>query len=170
MPQLAPKSRIFWPLALAFLCADCATKRAAVELLSPAYISHDVLGDVVRFTLAYNRGAAMSIPVGDGARPLLVVATMIALALIASLYRSAAPHDRAIAAASALLVGGALGNLLDRMMSTRGVVDFIDVGVGTHRFWIFNVADVGVTVGTAALALVLSRRQSPAARPPAADA
>src|SRR5919112_1441367 len=103
MMNLPPKSRIFWPLAIAFLCADCATKRAAVELLSPANGSHDVLGGVVRFTLAYNRGAAMSIPVGEGARPFLIVATILTLAVIAMVYRQASPQDRALAAATALL-------------------------------------------------------------------
>jgi signal peptidase II len=61
------------------------------------------------------------------------------------------------AVALALLAGGALGNLLDRVRSARGVVDFIDVGLGDARFWTFNIADVGVSVGAVLLALVLWR-------------
>ncbi|HEY0527970.1 MAG TPA: signal peptidase II, partial [Gemmatimonadaceae bacterium] len=49
-------------------------------------------------------------------------------------------------------------NLLDRIRSARGVVDFIDLGIGVHRFWTFNLADVGVTFGTAALTWILCVR------------
>ena len=46
-----------------------------------------------------------------------------------------------------LVAGGALGNLVDRIRWDRGVVDFIDIGVGMTRFWTFNVADSAITVG-----------------------
>ena len=52
--------------------------------------------------------------------------------------------------------GGAAGNLLDRLRSPRGVVDFIDIGVGSWRFWTFNVADSGVTIGAIILAWLLA--------------
>ena len=57
----------FWPIAIAVAAADCTTKRAAVDVLSPPYVPHEVLGDVVRFTLAYNTGIAFGLPAG-GAR------------------------------------------------------------------------------------------------------
>ena len=50
-----------------------------------------------------------------------------------------------------------MGNLLDRVRSPLGVVDFIDVGIGDTRFWTFNLADLGVTVGALLLAAVLWR-------------
>ena len=52
---------------------------------------------------------------------------------------------------------GALGNLLDRIRSPRGVVDFIDVGIGDLRFWTFNLADVGITCGAVLLVLAFQR-------------
>ncbi|MDH3426800.1 MAG: signal peptidase II, partial [Gemmatimonadota bacterium] len=55
--------------------------------------------------------------------------------------------------AVALVCGGAVGNIIDRLRYEAGVVDFIDVGVGTHRFWIFNVADSAVSVGAVLLLL-----------------
>jgi signal peptidase II len=55
----------------------------------------------------------------------------------------------------ALVCAGAVGNLLDRMRSFFGVVDFIDVGVGDSRWPTFNVADMAVSVGAALLAWVL---------------
>ena len=64
-------------------------------------------------------------------------------------------------AALGLIIGGALGNLTDRLRSPRGVVDFIDMGLGDYRFWTFNVADVGVTAGAALLLYLLLRRSRP---------
>ncbi len=156
--KLAPKARLFWPLALTVLCADCATKRAVVERLESGPGSEEVVGNFIRFTLAYNPGAAVGLPIGDGARWVLVAAAFGVLAMLAVFYRRAAPDDWRIGAAIALVIGGALGNLLDRVRSERGVVDFIDVGVGDARFWIFNIADVGVMTGAAILAVLLWRR------------
>ena len=58
----------------------------------------------------------------------------------------------------AAILGGALGNLVDRIFYGGLVVDFIDVGIGTHRFYTFNVADMGVTVGGALLFLCILLR------------
>lgn len=48
--------------------------------------------------------------------------------------------------------------MLDRLRSERGVVDFIDIGLGSYRFWIFNVADMGVIVGATLLGVLLWQR------------
>jgi signal peptidase II len=74
------------------------------------------------------------------------------------MYRQTTPGDRWLAIGLGLVAGGAIGNLLDRIRSERGVVDFIDIGVGSHRFWIFNVADMGVVIGAGLLAFLLWRR------------
>ena len=50
------------------------------------------------------------------------------------------------------MAGGAFGNLVDRVRSAQGVVDFLDVGIGLHRWPTFNVADIGVSLGAIALA------------------
>jgi len=73
------------------------------------------------------------------------------------LHRQSAPGARATPAALALIAAGAFGNLLDRLRHTKGVVDFIDVGTASWRFWTFNVADMGVTTGAILLALLLWR-------------
>src|SRR6202035_3130481 len=77
------------------------------------------------------------------------------LTALALVYRAAGRDDVVQAIAIALITGGALGNLADRLRSARGVVDFIDIGFGDWRFWTFNVADMGVTCGAALLAWVL---------------
>jgi signal peptidase II len=158
--MISRKAQRFWPLVLAVVVTDWATKLVAVDRLSPAYVQHPVLGDVVCFTLAYNTGAAMSISLGDYSRVAFTLLSLAALVVLGRIYRGARPDDGTIAVALALVCGGATGNLIDRLRSARGVVDFIDVGAGSYRFWIFNVADVGVTVGAALLTAILWRRES----------
>ncbi len=80
---------------------------------------------------------------------------VIALVVLGSMVRHTKPTDRLRLAALALVCGGAVGNLIDRVRSARGVVDFIDVGIGVHRWPTFNVADMAVTVGAVVLAIVL---------------
>jgi signal peptidase II len=156
------KAATFWPVMFALVAADCSTKEFAVGHLSPAYLPHDEFGEVVRFTLAYNPGAAFSMSLGSASRWGFTVLALVALATLAVVYRSAANEDWLQAGAIALIAGGALGNLVDRIRSARGVVDFIDVGFGDRRFWTFNIADVGVTCGALLLAWVLWKRAAEA--------
>jgi len=72
--------------------------------------------------------------------------------------------DRLKTLALGLAWGGAAGNLIDRVRGDQGVVDFIDIGVGSVRFWTFNVADSAVTIGAVLLAIVLWREDREAAR------
>jgi signal peptidase II len=81
----------------------------------------------------------------------------VALIVLWWLYRTSKSGDWVRVAALGLAWGGAAGNLIDRFRGTNGVVDFIDIGVGTVRFWTFNVADSAVTIGAITLAFVLWR-------------
>lgn len=155
--MLLRRLRFALPLALAVLVLDCTTKQVAVESLVPERAPHDVAGDVIRFTLVYNQGAAMGLPFGAiGRWPMVALGLVIISVLVALLWRTPA---RAVwqRVALGLILGGALGNLLSRASSARGVVDFIDVGLGATRFYVFNVADIGVCVGAVLLAIVLWR-------------
>jgi signal peptidase II len=154
---LTPKARRFWPLFSLVLLTDCATKRAAETHLAPAHVPHEFLGELVRLTLAYNPGAAMSLSLGEHSRVGFSLLALTALLILWHVYRRTSPGDRLAAAGLALIASGALGNLLDRLRSPRGVVDFIDVGVGDLRFWTFNVADVGILCGAVLLVLALQR-------------
>lgn len=155
---MSRKARAFWPVLLVLLAADCTSKRAAEIMLAPAGVPHEVVGEVIRFQLAYNVGAAMGLTIGRHSRVVFSLMALLAVAVLARLYRRAARDDWRLALALALIIGGALGNLLDRIRSPLGVVDFIDVGMGGLRFWTFNVADVGVTLGAGLLAALLWRR------------
>lgn len=154
--------RLVFPLALALLAADCTTKELAVEALSPEQVPHPVVGDVVRFTLAYNRGAAMSLPLGP--RPVLVGLSVVVLGVLLWLLYKAPRDATAQRLALGLILGGALGNLTSRVLDHRGVVDFIDIGYGAWRFYTFNVADIGVVLGSLLLAWALYRDERAVAR------
>lgn len=148
------KARVFWPLALGLLLADCGTKRIAEGSLQ-LHRPQEVMGEVLRFTLAYNPGAAFGIDVGPWSRIVFTVLTIVALGALFAMYRSTPPGHRIQLTSLALISGGALGNLFDRLRGPAGVVDFIDVGVGGTRFWTFNLADAGITIGAILLALSL---------------
>jgi len=150
------RGRVFWPLAATLVLADCATKRA-IESTAPVGVPQPVLDDVVRFTLAYNQGAAFSTHLGPYQRWVLVGLVLGVLAMLAQAYRRLAAAGRLAVVGLALVAGGAVGNLLDRLISPRGVVDFIDIGLGAVRFYVFNVADVGVSVGAVLLAYAVLR-------------
>lgn len=155
-------ARVFWTAALIVVVLDIATKlivQHSLMYLEPKRI----IGDVVRFTLVYNSGAAFSMSLGAYSRWIFGSFAAIALVILWRLYRQGPPRDHLRALALGLAWGGAAGNLIDRIRESRGVVDFIDIGVGTVRFWTFNVADSAVTIGAFLLAWVLwheERRQA----------
>lgn len=141
---------VFLPVVLV---VDWITKRWALsELWDGRQI--DLLGGLLPLTLAFNRGAAFGMGIGDDSRWLFVPITLVALVLLTALYRQAEPSDHVRLAAIAAVVSGALGNLWDRVRWDRGVVDFIGpVDLGFWDFPIFNVADISITCGAILLAL-----------------
>ena len=156
------KSRFFWPILGTLVLADCSTKELVQTALTGNPGPHPLVGDWLRVTLAYNPGAALNFSFGGASRVVFGAIAATAIVGLLLLYRRTPPDARLRAVALALVAGGALGNLLDRLRSPLGVVDFIDVGIGDARFWTFNVADVGVTVGAVLLAMVLWREENPA--------
>jgi signal peptidase II len=150
---------LFWGAAAAVVAVDVVTKWLAVRFLSPPHVPHPVIGDVVRLTLAYNPGAAFSMHLGPYSRYIFGAFALVALVVLWNLYRRSNPSERLLSFALGLAWGGAAGNLVDRVRSPRGVVDFIDIGVDAWRFWTFNVADSSVTVGAVILAWLLAREE-----------
>lgn len=144
--------------------ADAFTKLLAVDRLAPIHTPHPVLGDVLRWTLVYNPGAAFGLHLGPWSRWIFIVLTFVALGVLWSMYRQSVPEARLKVIALATIAGGAIGNLVDRVRSSRGVVDFIDVGVGDWRWPTFNIADIAVSCGAIALAIVLWREDVEAER------
>src|SRR5262245_4635254 len=137
---------------------DFITK-VMVQRTFSLYQQVNVIGDYVRLTYIHNPGAAFGIHLGPYSRFIFLVLSLVALAALAGMYWVTPAKDKIRLSSIALICGGAIGNLLDRIRSSQGVVDFMDVGVGQLRWPVFNVADVAVTTGAIFLALSLWKEE-----------
>lgn len=145
----------FWPVIAVVVVLDIFTKNWAEATLQPRGVPREVFGDGVRLTLVYNPGAAFGLHLGPWSRWIFLALTVGALVILARLYLHTRAGERIRAFALGLVTSGAIGNLIDRITSPIGVVDFIDIGVGDWRWPTFNVADMAVSVGAILLAWVL---------------
>lgn len=164
MPRSSGKALLVLPVVVVLVIADRVTKAIAEATLWPRYVPREVWGDFLRWTLVYNPGAAFGLHLGPYSRWIFMGLTIAALVILWNLYRHTAPRDRWRLLAIALVTAGALGNLVDRVISPDGVVDFIDVGLGERRWPTFNVADMAVSTGAILLAVVLWGEDKAAAR------
>jgi signal peptidase II len=138
---------------LGVVALDFVTKRMAVAGLSRGAVP--VLGDWLVLRLVFNPGAAFGIHVGEHSRWVFTALALVALVVLGAMVRQTRPDQWFRLTALALVCGGAVGNLGDRLRSGRGVVDFIDVWIGSFHWPTFNVADMAVSCGAVALAIVL---------------
>lgn len=150
------------------LVLDLLTKAWVLDNFT-LYESVPVLGDFFRFTYTHNPGAAFGINIGEHSRVFFLVLALVALGILAWLYVVTPAWDRLRLWAVALVTGGAVGNIVDRIRFERGVVDFLDVGIGAYRWPVFNVADAAVSVG-AVLLLVSFYLEERRERDPPGDA
>ena len=152
----------FWAIVLGVTALDFVTKAMAAEQLVPRHVPHPIVGDFLRFTLAYNPGAAFGMHLGPASRWIFAMLSVIIVGVLLRATTDLTRVSRLAAIGVPIVIGGAIGNLLDRIRFRDGVVDFIDIGVGDVRFWTFNVADSAVTIGAACLVLALWRQDQPA--------
>jgi len=168
---MSAKARILIPTLVVILLTDILTKRWALAALSGGE-RIDLFGGLVPLTLAFNKGAAFSIHFGDASRWIFLALTVVALWVLAALYRAAQPGDRLRIWAVSLIMAGALGNLVDRVRWNRGVVDFIGpIDLGFMLWPVFNVADMAITCGGVLLVISLwqeGREEKATARSPSA--
>lgn len=161
------KARLLGGVLTAVVALDVTTKLLVQRTFRP-HQQVELLGDYVRLTYIHNPGAAFGIYLGDWSRIIFLVLSVVALAALVAMYRVTPVKNRVRLAAIALVCAGAVGNLIDRLRSARGVVDFMDIGIGDLRWPVFNVADVAVTTG--AILLALSLWQEEEGREPDRDA
>lgn len=154
MPAASTTIR-FWIIVVVTVALDFVTKALAVEHLVPRHMPHEVIGDVVRFTLAYNPGAAFGMHLGPASRWIFAGLSVVIVAVLLKATSDLTRMSKLAAFGVPVIVGGAIGNLLDRIRLREGVVDFIDIGIGSTRFWTFNVADTAVTIGAVCLVIAL---------------
>lgn len=149
-------------IVLAIVVSDFVTKRWALSALSDGASLH-LFGGVVPITLAFNHGAAFGLSIGNDPRWVFIPITLIAMIFLLFLIREARPGDFWRVGSAALILGGACGNLYDRLRWSGGVVDFIGpIDLGFMDWPIFNVADSAITCGAILLALSFWRESSQA--------
>jgi signal peptidase II len=157
---LPPKGRVsispgVLATAVVVVALDQATKQwISASIGQPGQVhTVEIVGDLVRLSFTTNTGAAFGM-FPAGTLFFTVVALIAApVLLVARSY----VNERAwwMTVVFGMLMGGAVGNLLDRIRLGH-VVDFIDVGIGNVRWWSFNVADSSFVVGVILLAIYLS--------------
>ncbi len=172
----AVERRRFTGVVLAVIVLDLVTKFAA-EAWLPRWLGVPILGEFFQLKLVYNPGAAFGIHVGAHSRWFFMALSVVALFVLAAMRRETREGDRLRLHALALVFAGALGNLLDRIRSPRGVVDFLDFTFGAYHFPTFNLADAAISCGAVLLALslwnegrVAQPAPSPSPPPPPAQA
>ena len=145
--------------SLAVIIVDQATKLAAVKLLDPA--SSVELVSVLDLVLAYNTGAAFSFlsTAGGWQRWLFIGLALVVCAFVIHWLRDLPRNARWIPFALSLILGGAVGNVIDRVR-IGAVVDFIDFHVSDWHWPAFNMADSAICVGVALLVLGTFRRDA----------
>jgi len=157
---------VFIAIAVAVVIADQLSKVWIRSQLVYAERPTEIVGNFVRFVFSQNRGGIFGL-FGDSA-VILAVSSLIVIGLIVVYEWREGSHSWLLTVALGLLLGGAIGNLIDRILYGY-VTDFIDVGVGDSRFYTFNVADSAISVALFLLiviALFRERLMPPAAHEP----
>ena len=145
--------RPIWPLFLGIAATvvvlDQLSKAWLTSFLDPGE-SISIVGDYLRLVHGQNNGAIFGL-FKDGA-PLFAIVSVAVIALIVA-YHARSGRSVYLSVTLGLLLGGAIGNLIDRFRLGY-VVDFVDAGLGTLRFYTFNVADAAISLSLLLLILV----------------
>ena len=154
-------------LPITIVAADQLAK-AMVRAMLPLHESITIVPGFMDFTHITNSGAAFGIlDRVDFPFKTVVIAVIATAALIGvGMYAASLAHHQLVARVGlALIIGGAAGNLIDRVIA-GSVVDFVDVYWRSYHFWAFNVADSAISVGVAIMILDMlgigSRNDAPA--------
>lgn len=139
---------LFIGIAATVIILDQLSKTWVFATISVGSAVH-VVDDLLRFIHSRNDGALFGL-FGSSA-PVLAVASLVVIGLIVW-YHARSGRNLLLSIALGLLLGGALGNLLDRIRHGY-VIDWVDMGIGTLRFWTYNVGDAAITVAILLLLL-----------------
>jgi signal peptidase II len=139
-------------VAFTVLILDQLTKWAALQYL--VRHSEVPLLPFLNLTLVFNSGAAFGFLswAGGWQTWFFAIVAVVACVVAVSMLRRLGPKDMQLALALALILGGAAGNLTDRLLYGY-VIDFIDFYFGTWHFWTFNIADSAISIGAVLLVL-----------------
>lgn len=166
--SLPLRGLLFLGLAALVVVVDQVTKKVAEDTLQRTNVRSvpvPIIGDVLRLTYVQNRGAAFGLLQDQTA--FFVFVGVLVIGVIAASYRYLPRSGFRLHLALGLQLGGAIGNLVDRIRQGY-VVDFVDFGYHSNWWPVFNVADSAIVVGVVLLALNAmtssSTDESPSAR------
>jgi len=147
-------------IALALIGVDRGVKMLVDSM--DLSVPHQIIRSFVQIIRGENRGGLFGIV--QGSAPLLAVLSIgVIIALVIYHEREHVSQATPLTVGVGLLIGGAVGNLIDRL-AFGYVLDFIDVGIGSLRFWTFNIADAGISVGILILLIDTALQSRRAAR------
>ncbi len=144
-----PAWLLFFGVAATVLILDQLSKAWVIANIVPG-TAVLVVGDLVRLIHSRNDGALFGL--FGTAAPVLAIASIGVLALIVG-YHARSGRSPVLSVALGLLLGGAIGNLIDRIRLGY-VVDWVDAGLGGVRFWTFNIGDAAISVAILLLLLL----------------
>lgn len=156
-----PKYRLALIVGSTVLVLDQITK-ALVENLMHLYQSIEIVPNFVHLTYLKNTGAAFGVLAGTRS-PLrmvfFVLVSSVAIGCVLYLLKNLRPGRTSLVASLSLILGGAVGNLIDRLRMGE-VIDFIDLHWHHFHWPAFNVADSSITIGVILLFIQMIRKQS----------
>lgn len=162
-PTLADGRWRFLLISAVVLVLDQWTKHL-VESHLQGRAAMEIIPDLLNFIYVRNTGVAFGLFASHGAKTgtlVLIALGLAALAFVLYYFSTVPRHERLLLVALALVLGGAVGNLADRIQS-GGVTDFIDFYVGTYHWHTFNIADSAITVGIGLMIVATLRPQQEA--------
>jgi len=190
-PKVRPAYGFLAALSIITLAADLGTKWWAVKNLDKPFERVELINGFLGLTLAHNRGGAWGLLQNESEalrRPFFVLVSIVAITFIVSLYRKLVPGQWALKWGLPLVLGGALGNLVDRIRYGH-VIDFIDMYAGAgglldkliqklfgpmreYHWPTYNVADIAIVAGVILMAIDMftSRKKKPEKKADATEA
>jgi len=141
-------------LSLLVVVADQWSKWL-VERQLPLHQPREIIPGILNFTHVKNTGVAFGLFAANGSgfgTLILTVLGLVALSVVGVYFWRTSSQDRLMLTSLALILGGAVGNLIDRV-ATGSVTDFIDAYVGTFHWHTFNMADSAITIGICLMAV-----------------
>ncbi len=144
MKNLKKRDIVFYLLLAIFIVAADQVTKFFVDARLPYQKSMIIIDKFFYFTYTHNYGAAWSFL--EGATPLFIIIAIVAVILLAALFKRTQPEEILTRFGVVLITSGAIGNVIDRIVYGY-VRDFIDFVIFGYDFPIFNIADIAICVG-----------------------
>jgi signal peptidase II len=163
---VSARDRPKWPVALGTAAVVIAVDQLSKAIVAARMHLHESISLVDGFaalTYVRNTGAAFGLLAGRAVAlrvPFFLLVSAVAVVLLVWFLRGVAPERRWIIAACGAVAGGAIGNMIDRVLLGE-VIDFVDLSIAAYHWPAFNVADSAITIGVIVLCLDALRQPSP---------